>query len=66
MTPANRNKASKPGIGPVLEAVARLVSRWHKLSWQPGLGRLRWWLWARLALCGVFARLVLFIAIPKG
>ena len=53
-------------IMPGAYAIASMALRWRELSWLPGPGRLRWWLWLRLALCLVFIGLVLFIVIPKG
>ena len=53
-------------IMPGAYAIARMALRWRELSWLPGPGRLRWWLWLRLALCLVFIGFVLFIVIPKG
>ena len=53
-------------IMPGAYAIASMALRWRELSWLPGPGRLRWWLWLRLVLCLVFIGLVLFIVIPKG
>ena len=47
-------------------AIVRMALRWRELPWQPGPGKLRWWLWARLVPCVAFAVLVLLVVMPKG
>ena len=53
-------------IMPGAYAVTQMGWRWRELSWLPGPGRLRWWLWLRLFVCLVFIGLILFIVTPKG